>query len=405
MKHLLFLTIAIIALHQYMNAQYKGAFYTGNYQNLFHSLLNKSKDEIRMKIDAAYQQLFYGNDTTERVYYPVGNDMAYILDVWNNDVRTEGMSYGMMIAVQLDKKEEFDRLWKWAKHYMQHKSGQREGFFAWHCKTDGSILDSNSASDGEIWFTTALFFASHRWGNGEGIYNYKAEAQNILRAMLKKTEESDDPKVVTTMFNKKNKQVVFVPSGEADDFTDPSYHTPHYFELWSMWADTNNNFWKEVAITSRVYLKRVVHKETGLAPDYATFDAKPHDPWNNGSHHFRYDAWRVAMNVAVDYEWFARDVWSVFQSNRLLKFFISQGINDYVGLYSVDGKKLSAYQNSGLVSMNAVAALAATIPERNVFVQKLWELPVPSGRGRYYDGMLYMLALLQVSGNFKIYSP
>lgn len=38
--------------------------------------------------------------------------MGYIEDILNNDVRTEGMSYGMMIAVQLDKKTEFDRLWK-----------------------------------------------------------------------------------------------------------------------------------------------------------------------------------------------------------------------------------------------------------------------------------------------------
>ena len=36
--------------------------------------------------------------------------MAYVTDVLNKDVRTEGMSYGMMIAVQLDRKKEFDRL-------------------------------------------------------------------------------------------------------------------------------------------------------------------------------------------------------------------------------------------------------------------------------------------------------
>ena len=68
----------------------------------------------------------------------------------------------------------------------------------------------------------ALLFASERWGNGEWIYNYKAEAQKILDAMLSKTESSDSRNVVTNIFNKKEKQVVFVPSGEADDFTDPS---------------------------------------------------------------------------------------------------------------------------------------------------------------------------------------
>ena len=73
----------------------------------------------------------------------------------------------------------------------------------------------------------SLLFASARWGDDEGIFNYKVEAQNILDAMLNKNESSDDRNVVTNMFNKKEKKVVFVPDGSADDFTDPSYHLPH----------------------------------------------------------------------------------------------------------------------------------------------------------------------------------
>jgi oligosaccharide reducing-end xylanase len=82
--------------------------------------------------------------------------MAYILDIANNDVRSEGMSYGMMIAVQLNKKEEFDRLWKWTKTYMYQKDGGYKGYFAWHCKPDGTQLAANPASDGEVWFIMAL---------------------------------------------------------------------------------------------------------------------------------------------------------------------------------------------------------------------------------------------------------
>ena len=113
----------------------KGAFFTGEYPNLFMTILGKSDQQINDKINLAFQQLFYGDDNTQRVYYSVNDDMAYVEDINNNDVRTEGMSYGMMIAVQLDKKNEFDRLWKWAKTYMQFQSGQRENYFAWHCKT------------------------------------------------------------------------------------------------------------------------------------------------------------------------------------------------------------------------------------------------------------------------------
>ncbi|MBN2357013.1 glycoside hydrolase, partial [candidate division KSB1 bacterium] len=230
-----------------------GAYYTGLYPNLFAELLGKEKQQINAKIDGAFQQLFYGDDSMQRVYYPVAPDMAYIEDILHKDVRTEGMSYGMMIAVQLDKKTEFDRLWKWTKTFMQHQDGAHKGYFAWHCSTDGKKIDLNSASDGEEWFAMALFLASARWGNGEGIYNYRSEAQAILDAMLNKIDNSDDPDDVTNLFNKKEKQVVFVPAGHVDDFTDPSYHLPYFYELWARWADNNNLFWCEAATASRSF--------------------------------------------------------------------------------------------------------------------------------------------------------
>jgi oligosaccharide reducing-end xylanase len=382
-----------------------GSYYSKIYKNLFVELLGQNDSKIKIKIDSAFNQLFYGNDSTQRIYYPVDSESAYIKDFLHNDVRTEGMSYGMMIAVQLNKKNEFDRLWKWTKTYMQHSYGPHKDFFAWHCKVNGSIIGSHSASDGEEWYVMTLFFASVRWGDGEGIYNYKAEAQKILDAMLNKVASSDKSDVVTNMFNKKEKQVVFVPSGGADDFTDPSYHTPHFYELWARWADKENQFWCDAASVSRGFLKKAVHPKTGLAPDYANFDGTPFSRWGGGNENFQYDAWRVAMNVAVDYEWFAKDDWEVLQSNRLLNFFYSEGIGKYGNLYTLDGKRLSNDYSIGLAAMNAVAALASTNENRKDFVEELWNTPIPSGPGRYYDGMLYMLAMLQVSGNFRIYDP
>lgn len=389
-------------------AKYQGAYYTGNYPNLFKQLLGKSDLEVKAKIDSVFQYLFYGDDESERIYYPVGDDMAYIEDVNNKDVRTEGMSYGLMVAVQLDKKEEFDRLWKWSKTYMQHKEGPRKDYFAWHCRTNGEKISPGSAADGEEWFVMALFFASARWGDGEGIYNYKNEAQKILDASLSKTENSDDRNVVTNLFSKKEKQIVFVPDGQGDDFTDPSYHLPHFYELWARWADKENDFWKEVADTSRSYITRAVHPETGLAPDYSKFDGTPYAPWGGGHDKFQFDAWRVAMNIAVDYMWFAQpnakwSKWAVFQSNRMLNFFYSVGLKTHGNVFSLDGKESEGDHSLGLVTSNAVAALASTNENRVEFVQQLWEAKPPKGIYRYYDGILYMLGLLQASGNFQIY--
>jgi oligosaccharide reducing-end xylanase len=376
------------------------SFQTGQYRNLFKEYLGRSESEIRGKISAAWAQLFYGKNDFERVYYPVGEDMAYIMDIGNNDVRSEGMSYGLMIAVQLDKQEEFNRLWKWAKTYMFQDDGPYQGYFAWHCDSGGNQLASNPASDGEEWFVTALYFASKRWGEGEGIFAYRAEADHILHTMRTKTAE--DNGIATDMFDPEAKQVVFVPSGRNSTFTDPSYHLPAFYELWALWAAEDSDFWSDAATESRAFFHRAADPQTGLMPDYAQFDGTP----TGGEHEdFRFDAWRTLANVAVDFAWFGKDPWQSEQSNRVLDFLASQDIDFYGNQFTLEGKPLSGDHSTGLVAMAGVATLAATPEIGKPFVQALWNVGIPQGTWRYYDGLLYFLAMLQVSGTFQAYSP
>jgi oligosaccharide reducing-end xylanase len=379
-----------------------GSYHTGVYQNLFADLLGVPDSIVHARVHSTFQQLFYGDNSAERVYYPVEPDMAYIEDINNKDVRTEGMSYGMMICVQLNKKPEFDRLWKWAKVHMQFQEGPHKGFFAWDCTNDGTVLDPTAASDGEEWFVTSLFFASARWGNGEGIYNYRKEAQSIINTMLHKEAEPDHG-AVTNMFDQKEKLVKFVPNVDGGRFTDPSYQVPHYYELWARWADRDNHFWCDAAAAGRTLLRRASDSTTGLSPDYSRFDGTSVASWPGGHEDFRFDAWRVAMNVTMDYVWFAKDHWQVVEANRLLNFFASQGIGTHGNQYTLKGKKLADDHSPGLVAMNAVAALISTNENRKEFVREFWNTPIPKGLYRYYDGMLYMLGMLQVSGNFRIY--
>jgi len=94
-----------------------GAYRTGHYRNLF-AEQGHTAEQTRAKIDAAFNQFFHGDKKTQALYYEVGSNangpLAYITDVANHDARTEGMSYGMMIAVQMNKKHEFDAIWNWA---------------------------------------------------------------------------------------------------------------------------------------------------------------------------------------------------------------------------------------------------------------------------------------------------
>lgn len=407
-----------------------GAWYTGVYRDLFvEAGLAATSAESAARVEAAFQQLFHGNcsgqrdlPTDERLFFwtdPVTQTEAYIHSVDSHDVRSEGMSYGMMISVQLNKQKEFDALFTWAKKHMQHTDPRDAnfGYFAWHCTPTGEKMDKSPASDGETYFATALYFAAHRWGDGTGPgqFNYSEEANLILHQSIHK---EDGPRIIDSVYNMFNthvEQVVFTPYASAAKYTDPSYHLPSFYTVWSVAANSSNAFWSSLANSSRAYFQRTLNPQTGLCPDYSTFDGTP----TGGSHRdFRFDAWRCAQNVAGDFAWFGgvggdpstqlKFGWVPKYANTLQHFFSTQNASlqpkGYGQQYSLEGKALDKDHGEGIIAMNAVAALAATSVEAWSFVDELWHTPPPVGKYRYYNGMLYMLGMLQVSGQYHIHA-
>ena len=386
------------------------AFYTGEYRNVF-AEIGKSPEEIRKKIEETVHTFFYGSEE-ERIYHEVGDDMGYLEDTGNHDARTEGMSYGMMMCVQLDMKQEFDRIWKWTKTYMWMEDGENEGYFAWSCQTNGEKNAYGPAPDGEEYFAMALFFASHRWGDGEGIFHYSREARNILRACLHKGENG---RPGHPMWNRENKQILFVP---GSPFTDPSYHLPHYYELFALWADEEDReFWKQAADASRAYLVKACHPVTGMNPEYGNFDGTPMDqimPWGEQHHQFYSDAYRTAANIGLDYEWFGEDAGQCRTPLHLMRF-LGTDLEAARCVFEVDGTPVekNVLHPLGLLATTAQGTLTVAQEDRSDpesdwsmaarWVEWFWNQPLRKGGRRYYDNCLYLFALLALSGNYRIW--
>jgi oligosaccharide reducing-end xylanase len=377
-------------------AEQTGAFYTGVYRNVF-SELGYAEDEITQRVEDTWNKLFAEDEET-RIYHAVDGDMGYLLDTGNDDVRSEGMSYGMMMAVQTGHKEQFDRIWKWAYTYMLMAEGENAGYFAWSCNPDGTKRSYGPAPDGEEYFALALLFASHRWGDGPLPYNYGGQARDLLRTCLHKGEDG----VGHPMWDPQNHLIKFIPNC---DFSDPSYHLPHFYELFALWAYPEDRlFWKEAAAQSRSYLQLACHPGTGLAPEYAHYNGVPND--ENGYGKFYSDSYRVAANIGLDWEWFAADPWQQQLANRIQAFFAPIRPDDY-RRYTIAGEPLAdkALHPVGLLATNAMAALAATGPYAEANVRLLWETPVRTGVRRYYDNCLYLFAMLALSGRYRIWFP
>jgi len=446
----------------------RGAYASGNYRNLFKEQ-GHSPEETRAKIDKAFQQLFHGDALSERVYFEAGSNdngpLAYITDWANNDARSEGMSYGMMIAVQMDKKREFDALWNWSNTYMliTDKQNPNQGFYAWSMNTDGTPRSTGPAPDGEQYYAMALLFAAHRWGNAKGIYDYQEQAERILREMRHHPILSgmgplkihpDDPPFAPTpsrftspnnterqqantnlaiergekphapnfsrfgfggnngpswsgpMVNDTYFMVRFLASKDSID-TDPSYHLPAFYELFARWGpEEDRQFWATAADASRGMFYRVVGQKTGLSPDRNNMDGSPLRDWDGKLVEFGYDSWRTVSNWSVDYSWWRKEPHEVELSDRVQRFLIHEGISTFSDRYTLDGVPLSTRHSTGMVAAATVGGLAAS-NQKNArdFVEELWRTPIPVGDQRYFDGMLYIMSMLHCSGNFRIWMP
>jgi len=412
----------------------------GNYYNMFaYYGVNTDDYAARNRMQQQYNQLFIGDDNDEEnevIMYADGSDRAYIKDIASNDILSEGMSYGKMIAVQMNDQATFDKLWRFTKTYMQNS----DKTLAWRLSASSpfSKQDSNSAPDGEEYMAMALYFAKGRIDRFDWVdtgQNYETEA----KAMLDVTR--------TKLFDQTYKQVLFSAAAASNyRFTDPSYHLPAFYELWESLDPDNATFWSDARNASRTLQWGGAHATTGLFSEYSTFQPGPTPVSNTqgamtteladgagvadaqvaAAPYFFSDAYRTIGNIGMDFAWFTGSCVSIPNENacpkaarlerdiagRQLTFFAGRTDlnNSYISAYSLAGVPRGSdwnYKSAGHLAMNAVASLAVDPPTPTAknFVQALWSQDVPKGQYRYYDGMLHMLAMLHVTGRFRIYAP
>ncbi|MBO6044930.1 MAG: glycoside hydrolase, partial [Bacteroidales bacterium] len=188
------------------------------------------------------------------------------------------------------------------------------------------------------------------------------------------------------------------------------------------------DFWRECAKASREYLHKSIDPVTGLNPDTNNFDGSyiQTPSWGGRVNKpaFRFDSWRVPMNIALDYSWACADrEWQTNYANTIQAFFYSKGIDDFADQYNVDGTEVDfampagmgpmqgrgTRHSVGLVATTAAATLAADNEISREFVQRLWDSknePYADGYfDAYYDGILRLFAFMHLSGHYRVIEP
>jgi oligosaccharide reducing-end xylanase len=358
--------------------------------NTFGEVLGKSDAEVRAKVAAAFEQLFYGDPDTEAIYFESGADEAYVLNAATGEVRTDGLGYGMMIAVELDKPDEFARLWKYTQSHNQFTTGSRERFLYWDCPESASgCPDPN----GMQYAALALYFAATRWGEP----SYAEDADGLLEVMLHR-EELNLGVVdgVVDVFDPSANVVRTSPEGGLD-ITTPSFVMPAFTELFAeRGADADQKRWNDITTTERALTRAFLSTPTGLPTELTDFAGAP--LVNNT---FGAEAHRVGLNLAVDHLWHGVD-WAP-EIDTMLEFLDGQSEPYAAEVDAVTGEILVERQSPALQATTAAAASAATTSVRDDFIQVIWDMPIPTGDTRYYDGVLYLMSLLVLSDQYEVY--
>lgn len=368
-----------------------------SYPNAFRDLLGKSDSEIATKIGDTFEQLFHGDPDTEAIFIPYGTDQAYILDVFHEQRRSEGIGLGMIITVSLGKRDEFDRLWRYAKS-TQIADGSAQGYFPSFC---GGTSNSVSCYDpyGLQQIVTALLLARGRWPAAPSTIDYDIEAADLLD--LIRNKEAFNCGVVDTItapFDSKRALPYSTPTTASAGVSEPAIVMPAYYDLWHQ--ATDDPFWSQAATAARAYWQASAHPTTGLMPQRATFDGKPVPDFED----FSSECLRILFNMALDGIWSGRQPWLVDESNRLLQFFYGKGLTTYGHVFSLDGTTVQSQHARELVAANGALALIATADIRRDFVNEVWNLGPPmTGVARYYPGIMQIMALVLLSGQMRIW--
>ena len=368
-----------------------------SYPNVLVDWLKKTPAEIDTKIDAVWNQLFYGDPSTQAIYYPLGTDQAEIRDTLHGDVRTEGFGYAMMIAVQLDKRTEFDRMWTYVKAVLSYPMTEPSGgYFQSACGSSASAAMSCNDPFGHAQFVTALLFARDRWGI-TGKHDYGVDAVALLDVMRHKEDLNGGiVNDVTNTFDQETALPFDVPEVRAAGVSRPSVAMPAFYELWGQ--ATQDPFWTRAAAAARAYWKRAAHPTTGLFPIRAYFDGKPVE----NSDTFDSESFRTQINIVLDRIWFAKDPWEIEEVDRLLAFFSSKGMASYGGEFTLDGDTVNPLRDYALVAANGASAMISTNVNRVAYVSDAWNMPTQAGLVRYFSGLLNLTVLLILSGQYRV---
>ncbi|HEY4158285.1 MAG TPA: glycosyl hydrolase family 8 [Polyangiaceae bacterium] len=315
-----------------------------------------------------------------------------------NSTVSEGIAYGMIIAVMIDDQPLFDGLYQYALAFANER-----GLMNWYIAPDGQApLGVGGATDSDEDIAWALLMAERQWG-GRGALadSYRAHAlRQIERVWEYEVDHEQWPDMLIPGDDWRGRNVF-----------NPSYFAPQQYRLFA--EVSGNSGWLRVIdrgydIVDNSLSEKNGNHENGLVPAWCDDAGTPVEAFPGAMMNYQYDSARLPFRIAQD--WAAsRDPRAAAYLAKTSAFFAEIGANAIVDGYTLKGEPApdprAARPNPGSAVFVGCAAAGAMHDARyQAFIDQAYAR-VNTGtllaRSRYYNHSWTVLSLLMFTGNLS----
>lgn len=314
-----------------------------------------------------------------------------------NSTVSEGIAYGMIIAVMVDDQPLFDAFWSYASCFLN-----KSGLMDWYIAPDGSRpLGVGAATDADEDMAWALVMAHRQWG-GRGALSesYASTAARLIDA------------IYTTEVDRHEWPDMLLPGDDwrGKNVFNPSYFAPNQYRIFGS-VTGNAQGWQRVIDTGYAIIERSLNdasgnRDNGLVPAWCDASGKPVEAFPGALKNYQYDSARTPFRMAQDWA-YAREPRARALLARTCRFFDGIGADHVVDGYSLDGTPMpdpKSPPNSpgSAVFVAGAAAGAMHDPAYESFLDAAYAR-LRTGkllaRSRYYNHCWTVLGLLMLTGN------
>lgn len=312
---------------------------------------------------------------------------------------SEGIGYGMLLAVYMNDPELFDNLWKYEQLHLN-----ANGLMHWEIDPNGTVIGSGGATDGDEDMAWALIMADRQWG-GQGTLDdtYLNYAVDLINRIWE--HEVD---------HTRGEMVKAGDEWGDVDITNPSYFAPAYYRVFGQVTGREAD-WNAVVDSSYLIIERSLNaasgnQENGLVPAWCTSQGVPTEAYAGAPLHFQNDSTRTPFRVGQDYCYFGEPRAKQYLE-KISAFYSGVGVANIVDGYDLNGaprpeRSMDGLQAASFVGPAGVGAM--NDPLNQVFVDEAYAalatLQLTAGTS-YYQKSWTALSLLMMTGNFVELTP